>query len=321
MNYELVVFNHDEREAFRHSFATLSHTSDEAAQKRREWWCFDNPYGGAFAIIRADDDVAATCYLGGKRLLIGGQEVACFEIGETATSPAHQRKGLFMKIAEACVNYGQQKQGDIIYGTPNSQATPGWSKFGFRILSDDSSWLFVIPNPFFWLRFKIFPLSRFFNRGQVNEISASDYIERTKGFHRLNASNVAYLRWRLAESPSDYRYFSMIRDNDEFLCAIKAGVIGNYPLLIVGEHFLCGGKIPIKLAARLLRKVAFTCYDQRQFMGLYVHGARPSTASIILKLRGIIPHRHLPICAYGEAINDPDLNWFRYFQLSDCDIG
>lgn len=321
MDYELVVFSHKEREAFRQAFATLSHTSDEAAQKRREWWCFDNPYGGAFAMIRSGDEVAATCYLGGKILKIGDKEVACFEIGETATAPAYQRKGLFMRLAQACVTYNHKQQGNVVYGTPNSQATPGWSKFGFNILSDSDSWLFVIPSPSFWLRFNVPSLAALFNQGKVREVDATYYIDKTKTFSRLNASNSTYLRWRLAESPSVYRYFSLVCRDEEFLCAIKTGVLGSYPLLIIGEHFLGGRKVPIEIATQHLRKVAAAYYDRRQFMGLYVHGSLPSRASLWLKLAGIIPHRHLPICAYGDAIDDPHLNWFKDFQLSDCDIG
>lgn len=322
MDYELVVFKHEEREAFRKAFATLSHTSDDAAQKRREWWCFDNPYGGAFAVIRAEGEIAATCYLGGKKLLIGGQEFTCFEIGETATDPAHQRKGLFMKIAGGCVGYSQQQQSDIVYGTPNRQATPGWAKFGFKIISDDASWLFIIPNSSFWLRFNIPSLNRLFGRdNKVSEINGEHYIDKTKDFSRLNASNLTYLRWRMAESPSAYRYFSLMHQGNEFLCAIKTGVLGKYPLLIVGEHFLDGQKVPIEIATWFLRKVVSAYYDRKQFMGLYVHGEFPTKASLWLKLAGIIPHRHLPICAYGSVIDNSNIDWFKDFQLSDCDIG
>jgi hypothetical protein len=321
MDYDLVVFKHEDRKAFREAFAKLSHTSDEASQKRREWWCFDNPSGGAFAMIRSSEEIAATCYLGGKRLRVGKRELICYEIGETATAPAHQRKGLFMKIAQACVTYNNEKKGSLVYGTPNSQATPGWSKFGFRILSNDDSWLFVLPSPSFWLRIKVPSLLGWFSAYNIKEINVSEYIKRTKYFTRLNVSDEAYLQWRLAESPSSYRYFYLLHDNQDFLCTIKKGMLGKYPLLIVGENFLSGRRVPIELAARLLRKVVYAFYDQRQFMGIYLHGALPSKMPIWLKLRGIIPHRHLPICAYGDAIDDPELNWFENFQLSDCDIG
>jgi GNAT superfamily N-acetyltransferase len=319
--YSLRIFRPQEQAHFDEAFASLQHDSDEASQSRRKWWCFENPYGGAFAMIQSGNEIAATCYLGGKRLKIGDKEIPCFEIGETATAPAHQRKGLFMRLAQACVTYNDEQQGSLVYGTPNSQATPGWSKFGFKILNSDCSWLFVIPNPSFWLRFKIPLVSQISSKYKVHEISASEYINKTQNFMRLNASNSSYLQWRLGNSPSNYRYFSLLHKQAEFLCTIKKGVLGKYPVLVIAEHFIDGKKVPIELATRLLRTVAASAFDRRQFMGLYVHGSLPAKTAFWLRLSGIMPHRQLPICAYGDAVNDPALNWFENFQLSDCDIG
>ncbi len=321
MSYDLVVFKHDEREAFREAFASLSHDSDDAARRRREWWCFDNPNGGAFALIRHGDEIAATCYLSGKQLQSGDTVITCFEIGETATAPAHQRKGLFRKLAEACMSHTAAQGRRLIYGTPNSQAAPGWSKFGFQILDSATSWLFVLPSAAYWTRFTL-PAFMALHRQQTgSEITAKDYIARTQDFARLNVSAPDYLQWRLAESPVGYRYFSMDVAGGEFLCALKPAVLGRYPVLVVSEHFLNGSKVGIRQATRLLKRVFAGHYDRRKFMGLYVHSALRLGTSGWLKASGIIPHRHLPICAYGEAVDEPGLDWFKDFQLSDCDIG
>jgi predicted N-acetyltransferase YhbS len=319
MNYELVVFNHDEREAFRHSFATLSHTSDEAAQKRREWWCFDNPYGGAFAIVRSDDEIAATCYLGGKRLLIGGQEVVCFEIGETATSPAHQRKGLFSKLVKACSVHAENADAQFIYGTPNSQSTPGYSKLGFSIFESPASWLFVLVNPAYWLRLRLPSLS---SCTTATELTAEAYKQITATYPRRNVSNQDYLGWRFENSPTPYRYFQIATTKGKLFCSVKEGVLGKYPVLIISEYFLEGTKPSLIFSGKWLRKLFQNHYDAKQYMCIYIHAALPEKHSqFFLKIRGIIPHRQLPICTVTTAPKQLPNEWFSDFQLSDCDIG
>jgi GNAT superfamily N-acetyltransferase len=319
MSYDLIVFKHSEREAFRAIFATLTHTSDDASQKRREWWCFDNPCGGAFALIRSEDTIAATCYLGGKRLRDGNKEFASFEIGETATHPAHQRKGLFSRLVKACSAYAGESGHKLVYGTPNSQSTPGYAKLGFDIVESTASWLFVLANPSYWLKYN---LPQFLSRNSATELTAEAYRQITASYLRRNVSNEAYLRWRFEDCPIDYRYFKIATEKGSLLCAVKEGVLGKYPMLVVSEYFLEGMKPSVAFAGKWLRKIIWRHYDARRYMGLYVHGVLPSKmGQILLKTSLILPHRQLPICAVETAQEKQPAEWFADFQLSDCDIG
>lgn len=322
MDYELMMFDHEEREAFRQAFLTMSHTSDDIAQKRREWWCFTNPHGGAFALFKSGNEIAATCYLGGRRLAIGGQKLDCFEIGETATAPAHQRKGLFSKLVKSVVEQSGKSNAALVYGTPNSQSTPGYAKLGFDIVESSNSWLFVVISPSRWLPFALPQFPSFTARGTVTELTAAQYTQITKSFSRLNVTSEAYLDWRFAKSPAGYRFFQIHRASMEFVCVVRESVLGNYATLVVSEYFLNGRRVGIKDASALLRRAIWRHFDARKYLGLYAHGTLPTKAETIrLKLQGVLPHRQLPICATLTSEASYPKDWFKDFQLSDCDIG
>ena len=321
MQYEIEVFGHEQRAAFRVAFAKSSKSVDPAVQARREWWCFDNPRGGAFAVAKAGDDIVATCYLGGKTLAQNGINVAGFEIGETATDPDHQRKGLFSKLVNACVAHGRPSKHMLIYGTPNSQSTPGYAKLGFDIVESEASYLFLAVSIPYWIRIGA-PKGLGWGVGLSHELSATDYIDRTLSFHRLNESSRAYLQWRLADNPARLRFFELKHDKGTFVCAVKIGQLGHHSVLVCSEYFLNGTRPALNVARKFLSRAIWAHYDRRDFLGIYFHASNQSNRlAKWLRLQGVIAHRQLPVCAMTIDGFDSHVDWFKQFQLSDCDIG
>lgn len=320
--YKLEVFGYERYEAYSERITNLSRHSDELTESRRQWWCFGNPRGGAFAFFRFGDEVAATCYLSAKLLNSGGEGVSAFEIGETATLPAHQRKGLFSKLVISCVEYAFENGSSIVYGTPNSQSIPGYEKLGFEISINPSSWMFILLNKNYWLPFHFQPLRRLSHRDNCSEISLDDYVKETANFPRLNTSNEQYLYWRLAKTPMRYRFFRVPGGSQKFLCAVRYGKLGRYPILVCAEHFLNGRRSPLAQARPFLRRAVVDRFDVKSYAGIYFHSGQPARISQwFLMIFGVVPHRELPICVKFRSGESSRPDWFKHFQLSDCDIG
>ena len=142
--YQYKIFSHTEYYKYINTF-NLDSNNLSVSDLRRKWYCFDNKLGGAFAVALSNDRVVSTCYLSGKSLLLNGNLYKAYEIGETATVNDHQRKGLFSKLVKLCVSYAFDDGAELIYGTPNSQSTPGYQKLGFKIITDTRSNLFISP--------------------------------------------------------------------------------------------------------------------------------------------------------------------------------
>lgn len=324
--YTLQIFGRDDREAFDTIFATMSPDTDPVVQARRRWWCFDNPRGGVFALFHDGREIAATCYLGGKTLAFGGSAATGFEIGETATDPRHQRRGLFSKLVRACVAHAAQDDRPLVYGTPNSQSTPGYAKLGFEIVASSRSWLFLLPS----IRNAARRLLRRDRSGgrpspvdsSRYEVTGDDYVAATAAYPRLNAADREYLTWRLAETPLGYRFVRIETRHGRFECAMKVGTLGEHQVVVIAEYFLNGTRPSLHRATGLLRRAVSALALAPDMLGIYVHGERPTGLALArLYATGTVPHRQLPICTTGGREGRGDAAWFDCFQLSDCDIG
>lgn len=316
MEYQIRLFGSEDIDAFRQAFAKSSLPVDADAQKRREWWCFANPNGGAFAVATYGDDIVATCYIGGKPLF-ANRGAPSFEIGETATDPNHQRKGLFSKLVKAVVAHAGQSGADFVYGTPNSQSTPGYAKLGFDIVETSASWLFLVPSISYWTKISLPRLGR-----AARELTFQEYATATASFRRLNQASSDYLQWRFDRSPWGYRYFELRRGKDVFHCATRPGNLGKHRIVVCAEHFENGQGVLASKLPSLLKQTVWKAYSAREFLGIYFHAALPDgLGRHLLKLKGAVPHRVLPMCAVVASGSPSAMDWFADFQLSDCDIG
>src|SRR5262249_39142720 len=151
---------------------------------------------------------------------------------------------------------------------------------------------------------------------------AEDYINKTERFARLNISDRSYLAWRFTTGPFAYRFFELESRGSVFLCALRYGSLGRFPVLVCSEAFFEGCKPARAAAVRWLRLTARRFFASGSYAGIYFHAPKPEGLSAArLLLQGVVRHRELPICVkYPDpASTKPD--WFTHFQLSDCDIG
>lgn len=285
--------------------------------KRQLAWFFNGPYGGVFAAALFEGEPVASCGVVGRRLIRDGREITVCEIGETATDPEHQRRGLFSRLVRACRDRAFQNGAVTIYGTPNSQSTPGYAKLGFKIIEDPRAHLLLVPNPAyaFGPRPKDAEALKTpaAHKATPLEISLQDYVAATVGFPRLNAGTADYLTWRFGSEARGYRFF---RDGDVY-CALAPYQLGRLPVLAAAEYFRNGRRA--RMGPKLLA-IALSAWRAASFAGVYLHGrVRTGMGRLGAMDRLAVVHRSLPLCIAGDIMEDAD--WLDVFQLSDCDIG
>jgi GNAT superfamily N-acetyltransferase len=320
--YEIISFGQGELADFE-PFLRILPVSDFALDERRRWWCFDNPFGGRYALAMQSGVIAATAYVGGKPpLLISGQTKPSFEIGDTWTHEEHRRRGLFSKLVKHLVSATSSEAGTFVYGTPNSQSTPAYEKLGFHISEDDRSWLWLVGQPRGLASFNrpASPAERTPLGGKTHAISAEEYWNATRKNERLCGSSEAYFQWRFVRSPHRYKFFERKTRNGVLFAALRSGDLRGRPVVIVSEAWVDG--IPADTAV-LSDLVCFARdgWKASDFFGLYFKSIKRTGASRwfeATKLRA--QHRILPICSIGTQ-QRPSAELFDRFQLSDCDIG
>lgn len=334
MDYAITAFRHDQFDAYAQFKQRLGDPwRDSVTEQRRKWWCFDNPHGGLFAFAHTDSEIAATCYLAGKRLSPAfGDRAQAFEIGETWTAEQHRRKGLFSRLVEHCTAFAFDTGAVMVYGTPNQQSTPGYAKLKYEIVEDASSQLRLLANPA-WLALsrkrlqgedELATASALAHRVSPLEISAADYLAATAAADHFTDGDSVGRQWRLANNPKAYRFFRRVRAGRTLLCALRLGILGDLPVLVVAEAWLDGQRAAAADLAGSLRRVAASAYAATAYAGVYWHGGEAAGgAQWRLTLALCKFHRQLPLCVKtdGSVAGDVLRARFQKFQLADCDIG
>lgn len=79
-----------------------------------------------FLALTADGSPAAYYGVFPLRLCYRGSELSGAQSGDTMTSPAHQKKGLFTQLAKASYQLAEENGVKIVFGFPNENSYPGF---------------------------------------------------------------------------------------------------------------------------------------------------------------------------------------------------
>jgi len=341
MEFKTIYFHKDQFADYSDFMKDFHEDKDlDEAIPRRKWWIFENIYDGYFILAYNQNEVASTCFISGKKIYSGGEEIFCFEIGETWTGEKFRRNGLFTKMVKKAMEIGFSAGAEVIYGTPNAQSSPGYRKLKYFFIGDESDCLVLLPNAInIGIRkaglkketdLKSIEIDGSykpkFKNIEIAEIKFEEYLKGTKDFKRMNCASDEYMEWRFEKSFHNYRFFCGTGKKGEFYCCIKPHQLGNLNCILISEYFLNGKLDKAAGKYEFLRLIGSAYYDDHD--GMYM---KNSTKKSALKYYDMtrnryLIHRHLPICYFpkdieGEKIHKIMANLLNNFQLSDCDIG
>jgi len=326
-DYKIVVFPQGDYDAYHQIVnSNIDEPVSLDTQARRKWWCFDNPNGGAFAVALAGGKVVSNTYISGKLLILNGTSYKAYELGESATAPAHQRKGLLSRLIKACTSYAFDAGADAVYGTPNGQAAPAYPKLNFDVIYDPRSHLFVSPNITGFMAAHSDQLMIGMRRNQnlkenSYQISSTEFFNFSKNRSRLNLFSDEYFKWRFSGlNPNRYEFYR----RGEFSMAVRESQLGKYKVLMVSDFGYEHAKPSTFEAIAEIRKIFRHEFSARSYAGIYFNCEWDDSVSRLqYGLKKVIHHRPLPICvmANGNSRFIEDLRSVALPQLSDCDIG
>jgi hypothetical protein len=226
-----------------------------------------NPAGsGHLSIALCEGEVVGTMSITRKRLLIDGKFVVAGEIGDSYSSPAIRRRGkpfdlisydsnpnsylnksVFGRLAAETQLRAEANGIEIIYGTPNANAYPGWTKkLGYFEIDQQDFTYYVRPGAegivrqypkLSGMKSILVPLDKMVtsvlkncfrinnNRCLFEPVRPSyekidELWESTKPLSGFNfVRDASYWKHRYVDRPSvEYTFFSIIRDDQ--LCGI-----------------------------------------------------------------------------------------------------
>ena len=91
-------------------------------------WRFEtDPASPRIAVIAEDSGRIVGQYaLWGTPLNIGGQKVSGAQSLDTMTHPLYRGQGMFVTLAQACMEIARERGVEVLYGFPNDQSLPGF---------------------------------------------------------------------------------------------------------------------------------------------------------------------------------------------------
>ena len=157
-------------------------------------WKYAPPAGQAkIALVRDQGRLVAANSMFPLQVRYAGTTVRAWQSCDTATHPDARRKGYFMKCLAALRE--ELGAGEIFFGFPNKNSSPGFLNFGWKLRGDVGTWLLVFPGR---------QLGSY--RG-VSEVSAFGE-EQNRLAVRLGElgrplldRSAAYMNWRYLEHP------------------------------------------------------------------------------------------------------------------------
>jgi GNAT superfamily N-acetyltransferase len=114
-----------------------------------KWQYLDNPDGTIVGFNAYEGDTLAAHYVTQPlQATIGGRRLRGLLSLNTATHPAHQGKGLFVKLADKTYQYAASQGYDFVIGVANQNSVHGFTKkLGFSLLGQLHALLGVGPLP------------------------------------------------------------------------------------------------------------------------------------------------------------------------------
>ena len=104
-----------------------SELSEQALTRKLDTKDFGAAYVGYLAIA-PNSEIAAYYAVYPVRMRINDTLVLAAQSGDTMTHPEHQKKGLFLQLAELCYQLAEQQGIQLVFGFPNQNSKPGFIK-------------------------------------------------------------------------------------------------------------------------------------------------------------------------------------------------
>lgn len=205
----------------------------QRTQELFRWKHVDNPFGRSITLVAVEDGriVGLRAFMRWDLSTSSGETLRCVRAVDTATHPEYQRRGIFRRLTEECVEVATADGIDMVFNTPNEKSKPGYLKMGWQEVGPIGA----------LVRPSIHMLSK--NPGQ--SLEPERYLRRPRPFGGQSltdrqprglrtARRPDYLEWRFARHPSA-RYF--VAEGENGSAVLRPNVRRGRPELVIADVF------------------------------------------------------------------------------------
>ncbi|MEO2051235.1 MAG: GNAT family N-acetyltransferase [Allomuricauda sp.] len=192
------------------------------------WKHYDNPFGESkiYLATIGSEIVGVRAFMQWRWLEKStGKELRAVRAVDTAVSPHHRRKGIFLTLTNHALEKVTEEGFDFVFNTPNEQSIGGYLKLGWVLNRKIPVGLLI--NPFFWLSSKK-QLEQFSKEAQ-SDIEKNDYHFNSPFMKSdiICPFSKTYFDWRYVKNPlATYKFFKL---NEEILIVYRLKTLKGIP--------------------------------------------------------------------------------------------
>lgn len=221
------------------------------------WKHEQNVFGPSLMLVAADGDILGLRAFMRWRFAYGGGTFSAVRAVDTATHPAHRRRGVFAALTSAAVDRARREGMDLIFNTPNDVSLAGYLKLGWMHVGRPNL-LIRVRHPLRIARTLVkqpLPQVTAPRVADLSLASVDDLLSSPVGVERLvqeddrlragrirTHRSVTFLRWRYARTPS-VGYHAVWSESDPCTAAliVRRNVRRGLNELMVSELLLTSG--------------------------------------------------------------------------------
>ncbi len=183
--------------------------STEKSVQNWHWKHYDNPFGESkiYLATIGSEIVGVRAFMQWQwKEKSTGKTLRAVRAVDTAVSPNHRRKGIFLSLTNHALKMVSEEGFDFVFNTPNDQSIGGYLKLGWVLNRKIPVGLVI--NPFYWLS----------SKKRLNEYSAKVKIDILENNHSYNTPFIdadifcpfskLYFEWRYVKNPlANYQFY------------------------------------------------------------------------------------------------------------------
>ncbi|BDW93810.1 GNAT family N-acetyltransferase [Muricauda ruestringensis] len=185
--------------------------STEKSVQNWHWKHYDNPFGESkiYLATIGSEIVGVRAFMQWQwKEKSTGKTLRAVRAVDTAVSPNHRRKGIFLSLTNHALKMVSEEGFDFVFNTPNDQSIGGYLKLGWVLNRKIPVGLVI--NPFYWLS----------SKKRLNEYSAKVKIDILENNHSYNTPFIdadifcpfskLYFEWRYVKNPlANYQFYKL----------------------------------------------------------------------------------------------------------------
>ncbi len=227
-----------------HVYSSIDAHDHPRFDQNIKWWGLDAPDEGFVISVESDGVILGVSSVLFRPVDLNENAARIAHFGHHYVDPSIRQQGFFAQMLNLSEKLAADNNVSSVFVTPNSQSETIYKAQGYQFHESLHSHLYLI---------NLNVESSTNTVGKINNISAENYFNKTRGYQRFHQLDELRFNWRFNQPNTRYIYLSSTDKNDDIHLAFRKGKNGPIDVYVLTEVFLNGIKPNLNKISTLVR--------------------------------------------------------------------